>query len=979
MSKLRSGINKIKKDEQKLKNRPVSQAVSPLTERVVNNNTNQKSLDMAGTQQSRQGVINQLAKDQEAVQQGALAQQQQTAEQQRAMQAQTVQQPMQPVEEGQPPQSIQDFRSEGLELAQQEAKEKIDQWQADMQSVAGFADRVPALVQEQLSAEAAEVGDFKINQDAINQIASQYATSTNADDIEDAKSALNGFLNIMQGVSPVDADGNAIYSDVNAMPSAMSYLISKAEDLNVDLDQIETFLTNTFKTLNISEEQQRTMVTTALADGVVDPENLTIGFIKKNLGKEVKLEDQFGVDEATLLKVLGTDYENMTVSEISDKIEEIYEENTLEISKLHKELKDPTISSGRKEEILREIQRRDASGITSMQAEAGRIKDRTAIADKLIIGGELKSIQDVLNDDNLKSLSDNLLTEIEAAGNDPTKINEAVDKFVKEYPEYADLASWVKDSYAEVTKRGEQVTSAIDLFKATAKESQEFIQNNEVFGDAGEGAKVILEALGFDIGDEDGAGLGILNNASNKEANAAYDVIKEWSEGNPDKFKNLIGKLQFLDAEDLEGIAGLIREEQVEEEVDLDGDGIPDVDEDGQPVTVLKKQPNNEDLIAALDMISSVDGMDDFRYLTGLNNAIATAEAEDNLEYTTVMSAIFPDDHPIVSMGINEINGYIEDLEALVDSKAKVVSINLAGEPTYLGEKELAEIQAIFDTDPKDGKIDRPDVILDNIKAMLPEGTGFNISNIDFGDDTNKGQELLNMLDDLDVEGGLTTALNNTVTGEYNKFEKAKSDYEEWIGDPANNPSITEDMQLYLDNPNAPGSEEAAENLDKAFPFTSDTSWLSGKTPSEIIKGGGSKAAFMKESLGFLNEALNGTKSISDITKEIMKYSSYQTDAWAANTYESLIPYLRGLGLDIQATGSKTVEVVDEWGLGMTDTTVSVVTQADIEKALTAWTTSKNNAIWRKQNELGYKPGDTNPMQDLYFDMNPAVAQALEG
>ena len=128
MSILRSGLNKIKKDEQKLKNRPVSQAVSPLTERVVNNNTNQKSLDMAGTQQSRQGVINQLAKDQEAVQQGALAQQQQTAEQQRAMQAQTVQQPMQPmqpVEEGQetplppppplPPQSIQDFRSEGLE------------------------------------------------------------------------------------------------------------------------------------------------------------------------------------------------------------------------------------------------------------------------------------------------------------------------------------------------------------------------------------------------------------------------------------------------------------------------------------------------------------------------------------------------------------------------------------------------------------------------------------------------------------------------------------------------------------------------------------------------------------------------------------------------------------------------------------------------------------------------------------------------
>jgi hypothetical protein len=949
MSILRSGLNKIEKDEQKLKNRPVSQAVSPLTERVVNNNTNQKSLDMAGTQQSRQGVINQLAKDQEAVQQGALAQQQQTAEQQRAIQAQTVQQPMQPVE-GQPPQSIQDFRSEGLELAQQEAKESIDKWQEDMQSVAGFADRVPQLVQEQLKAEAVEVGDFEIEQNAINEIAKEYAISTNADDIEDAKSALNGFLNIMQGVSPVDADGNAIYSDVNAMPSAMSYLISKAEDLNVDLDQIETFLTNTFKTLNISAEQQRTMVTTALADGVVDPENLTIGFIQDNIGDiqnaDEVFKEQFGVDKATLLKVLGEDYTDMTVGEISDKIEEIYEENTLEISKLHKELKDPTISSGRKEEILREIQRRDASGITSLQAEAGRVKDRTAIADKLVIGGELKSIQDVLNDDNLKSLSDNLLTEIEAAGNDPTKINEAVDKFVKEYPEYADLAGWVKDSYEDVTKKGEDVTSAIDLFKATAKESQEFIQNNEVFGDAGEGAKVILEALGFDIGDEDGAGLGILNNASNTEANAAYEAIKAYAEteGNEEKFQNVIESLQFLSPEDLEGIAQLAGKDENE-------DGI-------------------DDMVAALDMISSEDGMSDFRYLTGLNNAIASIEGAENLKYTTVMEAILPEGHPLIAMSEGEVNGYIEDLKALV---AKGIPDGKGG---HLGATELSEIQEIFDTELPTG-IDPPDVILANMKRKLASGgKGFNISNIDFGDDENKGQDLLNVLDKLDVEEGLTTALNNKVEEQYNQFEKAKGDYEEWINDPANNPSITEEMQLYLDNPKAPGSEEAAANLDKAFPYTSD----SGKTASEIIKGGGANAAFMKESLGFLNDALanSSTKSISNIAKEIMNYSSYASGGWFADTYEQLMPVLRGLGLDIQATGSKTVRGVDEW-TGTTYSTAPAVTQEDLEKALTTWTRSKNDAIGNKQIELGYTPGDTNPVQDLYFDMNPSVAQALEG
>jgi len=124
---LKNGINKFNEDKQKLKNAAGSQAISPLTEKTLNGNNNPDSLNgnnnpdstkMAGTAAAQQGVANQQAKDPTAVQNGALAQQQQQQAQQRGLQAEA--------------QSVADFRSEGVEKAQEAAAQKSEKWASDM-------------------------------------------------------------------------------------------------------------------------------------------------------------------------------------------------------------------------------------------------------------------------------------------------------------------------------------------------------------------------------------------------------------------------------------------------------------------------------------------------------------------------------------------------------------------------------------------------------------------------------------------------------------------------------------------------------------------------------------------------------------------------------------------------------------------------------------------------------------------------------
>ena len=162
---LKNGINKFNEDQNKLKQRAGSQAISPYTERVLNGNNNPDSTKMSGTAAAQQGVANQQAKDQAAVQNGALAQQQNQQTQQRGLQAEA--------------KSVEDFRSEGVEKAQEAAAEQSEKWAADMAQFGSLGSRVSAAVNEEMAAGGEVAAQFEVNQEVMDEATKTLSTPGN--------------------------------------------------------------------------------------------------------------------------------------------------------------------------------------------------------------------------------------------------------------------------------------------------------------------------------------------------------------------------------------------------------------------------------------------------------------------------------------------------------------------------------------------------------------------------------------------------------------------------------------------------------------------------------------------------------------------------------------------------------------------------------------------------------------------------------
>jgi len=389
MASLRDNINKAYADQQKLRNTAPSQGISPLTERRANNNRNADSLKMAGTQQAQQGAMTQLAKDPQAVQTGALAQQQELAAQQRYLQDQQFQ-----------PQadtgvkSIDEFQSEAIEKAQENVSAEAQKLNQKFAVYGSLGSRIGNAVMEEMAAGVDITEQFKVDAEILDKTATDVAAE--GEDLQAVKNSINTVLGYIQEGTP-EAFQDAIDELINN-----EKLYNKEEGSSPEA-QIEQILNS----LNISSAAQKQMITSGLAEGTLDPDQMNIGTLIKN--DLFTLED-LGLTEKQIKEDLGEDWETLTIEQITDRIEDKYKEQIKEKDDILKELSNPNISEDRRKELNQELKLLDASGISSAFEASGRSVERLAQADQIAIGGQLQSIEEVLSDENIKNKSDELLT-----------------------------------------------------------------------------------------------------------------------------------------------------------------------------------------------------------------------------------------------------------------------------------------------------------------------------------------------------------------------------------------------------------------------------------------------------------------------------------------------------------------------------------------------------------------------------------------
>jgi len=635
---LKNGINKFNEDKQKLKNAAGSQAISPLTEKTLNGNNNPDSTKMAGTAAAQQGVANQQAKDPTAVQNGALAQQQDQQVQQRNLQAEA--------------KSVADFRSEGVEKAQEAAAQKSEKWASDMAQFGSLGQRVSTAVQEEMAAGGEVAAQFEVNHELMDNATKTLSTPGN-------EVAARGVMdNVIGSLQSGDSAG------------AVQNLIDNAQLFNVDTTNSAAALTTIFEALEIDPSQQQAMVSDALAEGIVNPEQMNMQFL---LDQGILTTDnaqipELGLSVAEIEEMVGPDWKDMTVEQIEGELELKFDDES-ERDDIMRELANPNIDPTRKAELHRELQLLGASGQAESEAMAGRGLERVSKANQVVMGDELKSVEDVLSDDAVKTVSNDLMMRIQE---DPENAAAILEQWKQDNPGYEAMGDWVKDSIDTLGDKEAMFKDASEMVEAKNKEAADFVNDNELFGST-EGAKDILETLGFNT-----EGFGAMGNDPSQ--NPTYQALTSYKESNPDQFAMFQQNLVNMDPEDMEGL-------------------------------------NGADINTIMETLGTKEGMEEFNYLRELNNKLAITDTNN---FAGVMSSILPQGHPLhdITSSPKAAQEYLGDLRKMKDLGVLT--------------PELEAFSNLMDADG-DGKLDDTADIAGQIKKLVGED-GINMSNFQGGD-----------------------------------------------------------------------------------------------------------------------------------------------------------------------------------------------------------------------------------------------------
>jgi hypothetical protein len=535
--------------------------------------------------------------------------------------------------------------------------------------------------------------------------------------------------------------------------------MNNAQQFNVDTTNSSAALTQIFEALNLDPSSQQAMVTNALADGIIDPDNLTMDFMLNQgiLTTDNAAIPELGMTVSEIEELVGPEWRDLTAGQIAAELELSFDDKA-ERDDIIRELSNPNIDAGRKQELMRELQMLDASGTTSAEERAARGVDRTQKADQILMGDKLQSVEDVLSDENIRAKSDDLLMQMQA---DPENAAAILEKWKKDNPGYETMGDWINEQQAILNNKGEAVKSATELIEKKNKEAADFVNDNELFG-ADDGAKAILQELGFDT-----EGFGALGN--DPSTNPTYQALMTAKEKYPEKFELFKSNLVNMDKEDMEGLAEV------------------------------------QDINLLIETLGTEEGMQEFNYLRELNNKLAITDTDS---YTNVMTNIFPEDHPMRDIASDPkiAQKWLTDLKEM--------------QRLGVDSPELEALEALLDPgkdgEDGDGVIDDPSEIAERIQDLL--GDGFNIGNFQ----SPEASQLMDLINGTrtDFETFISTTVRDQYEN-WDKNQANKKKAYETAQETASNKAVEDSMTSFLTAGATPNNilkeEEQTKYLKSAF------------------------------------------------------------------------------------------------------------------------------------------------------------------
>ncbi len=210
-------------------------------------------------------------------------------------------------------------------------------------------------------------------------------------------------------------------------------------------------------------------VANLVANDIIDPDQVNFehlinsGFVNvDDTGTIVEL----GLTTDELQDILGNDWMNLTPDEIGAEVEKSREELLDNKVKIEKQLADPDIPPQTRAALLDELKRMGAIGAVEYEQRAAEAQTEAADAGKILVGGEVQDVAELLKDEEIKTDVVNFLADPDSEANQEWK---------RLNPEFA---NWLERELESLNVTKETLEENIGNFTGIQKHNEDFVEKN---------------------------------------------------------------------------------------------------------------------------------------------------------------------------------------------------------------------------------------------------------------------------------------------------------------------------------------------------------------------------------------------------------------------------------------------------------------------------------------------------------------------
>jgi len=253
---------------------------------------------------------------------------------------------------------------------------------------------------------------------------------------------IEGFNTLVTGGKLFDAEGNE--RDIDA-----AGLLAESSGLFADGDA--TTALDLIKKSYPDPEMQKSVVSNAVADGIIDADDMTVTEVFDNIFDDIDLatidsstpiQGMGGLSVDDLVEFVGPDWHTKTMGEIGASLQSKKNDILSSAKDIQQQLQDPNLPPAVRQALLGELNKLGATGVIQAEQEAQEAVDSVNASGMVNFGGEMKNIEDLLDDDNIQVMVGEYLSL------DPEKDAKEIAKLKKNNPEFI---AWLDSTFEGIS------------------------------------------------------------------------------------------------------------------------------------------------------------------------------------------------------------------------------------------------------------------------------------------------------------------------------------------------------------------------------------------------------------------------------------------------------------------------------------------------------------------------------------------------